>query len=100
MPEALWGYLLVGLVFFVLGRVTAGRGGGEPRRREPAPLSSAAPRPLELPAGLDAEIRELLDHDNTIQAIKRYREETGVDLKTAKDAVFEYREQLRRRGLV
>lgn len=103
MPENLWSYLLVGLVFFVLGRMTAGRGERGSRVREPvapAPRPSAPPRPLELPTDLDAEIRELIDHDNMIQAIKRYREETGVDLKTAKDAVFEYRERLRRRGLV
>lgn len=104
MPENLWSYLLVGLVFFVLGRMTAGRAGeravrpGEPVA--PAQRPSVPPPPLELPADLDAEIRELLDHDNVIQAIKRYREETGVDLKTAKDAVFGYRERLRRRGLV
>lgn len=101
MPENLWGYLLVGLVFFVLGRMTAGRGERSTRApAAPAPRPSAPPRPLELPADLDAQIRELIDHDNMIQAIKRYREETGVDLKTAKDAVFEYRERLRGRGLV
>ncbi len=103
MPENLWGYLVVGLVFFVLGRMTAGRGERSTRTSAPvapAPRPSAPPHPLELPADLDAQIRELIDHDNMIQAIKRYREETGVDLKTAKDAVFEYRERLRGRGLV
>ena len=101
MPENFWSYLLVGLVFFALGRMSAGRAGERAMRpREPVARPSAAPPPLELPAGLDAEIRELIDHDNMIQAIKRYREETGVDLKTAKDTVFEYRERLRRRGLI
>jgi ribosomal protein L7/L12 len=103
MPENLWGYLLVGLVFFMLGRITVGRGERATRASTPAapaPRPSTPPHPLELPADLDAEIRELIDHDNVIQAIKRYREQTGADLKTAKDAVFEYRERLRRRGLV
>lgn len=98
MPEDLWGYLLVGLVFFVLGRMSAGRGERGTRAVAPTPRASAPPRPLELPADLDAQLRELIERDNMIQAIKRYRDETGVDLKTAKEAVFEYRDRLRRRG--
>lgn len=108
MPENLWGYLTVALIFFVLGRMSADRGrlaarGGhtrDPRPSEPSPQAAAPPRPLELPTELDTEIRELLDHGNPIQAIKRYREETGVDLKTAKQAIDAYHEQLRRSGLI
>ena len=103
MPENLGGYLLVGLVFFVLGRMSAGRDERGTRANAPvtpAPRHSVPPRPLELPADLDAQLRELIERDNLIQAIKRYRDGTGVDLKTAKEAVFEYRDRLRRRGRV
>lgn len=37
--------------------------------------------------GFSAEVLELSQRGNKIGAIKRYREETGVGLKEAKDAV-------------
>lgn len=36
---------------------------------------------------LEAEIRQLLDSGNKIQAVKVYREKTGAGLAEAKDAV-------------
>lgn len=107
LSGSLWSYLLVALVFFVLGRLSVDRGRSgvrtgasdprEPARTAPPP---APPRPLELPADLDTEIRELLVRGNPIQAIKRYREQTGTDLKTAKAAIDDYQERLRQRGLL
>lgn len=107
MPENLWSYLLVAAVFFVLGRLTADRGGasarngdGDRNARTQTPRPTTPPRPFELPADLDTEIRELLVRGNPIQAIKRYRDRTGVDLKTAKEAIDGYQERLRRGGLL
>lgn len=42
-----------------------------------------------------ADVREALDRGERILAIKRFRQATGVDLKTAKEFV----DELRRRGL-
>lgn len=106
MPENPWSYLIVAAVFFVLGRLSADRGGTRPRsggeriERAQAPAPAAPPRRLELPADLDTEIRELVGRGNVIQAIKRYRDETGVDLKTAKEAIDDYQDRLRRGGLL
>jgi ribosomal protein L7/L12 len=44
-----------------------------------------------VPAG----VREALERGQRIEAIKRYREATGTDLKSAKEAV----DEIRRRGL-
>jgi hypothetical protein len=50
--------------------------------------------PRELPADeLDA-ITQLLFANRTIEAIKRYRQATGSDLKQARDTVYELRERL------
>lgn len=95
--DGLWGYLLVALVFFLLGRAT--------RDREPRPTRPEVPRPASTPepapdvaAGLEAELQALIADGNLIQAVKRYRDATGTDLKTAKDAVFARQEERRRRG--
>ncbi|HTK73728.1 MAG TPA: ribosomal protein L7/L12 [Gemmataceae bacterium] len=41
-------------------------------------------------SGLSAGVRQLADDGRKIEAIKLYREETGVGLKEAKDAVEAY----------
>lgn len=46
-----------------------------------------AQSPLPQATDLEAQIRQLLADDQKLNAIKRYREATGADLKTAKDAV-------------
>lgn len=102
--ENVWGYLLVALVFFVLGRTTGER---RPRDRH-LPASRVEPKPVDAPrspapqfsTALETELDELVVGGNLIQAIKRHREETGSDLRTAKDAISERQERLRRRGLV
>ncbi len=45
------------------------------------------PQPEVAPGGFEAEVLELLRGDKKIEAIKVYREKTGIDLKEAKDAV-------------
>jgi hypothetical protein len=42
------------------------------------------------PSGLSAGVRQLADDGQKIQAIKLHREETGLGLKEAKDAVEAY----------
>ncbi len=39
------------------------------------------------PAALEAEIRALLDEGKILEAVRRYRSETGVSLSAAHDAV-------------
>jgi ribosomal protein L7/L12 len=51
-----------------------------------APAGTASPAPV---AGTEwmTEVRRLKESDNLIQAIKLYREHTGLGLKESKDAV-------------
>jgi ribosomal protein L7/L12 len=66
--------------------------------RRPAPRPTPSPRLSdEHNFGLKVEIAALLQAGNKIQAIKVYREATGVGLKEAKDAVeaFEQGQMLR-----
>lgn len=51
----------------------------------------------EVPAAQDGEIVELIKRGNMIEAIKLYREQTGLGLKEAKDAVDELHRRLRGR---
>lgn len=95
--DGLWGYLLVALVFFLLGRATRDREPRPPRTEVPRPASTPEPAP-DVAAGLEAELQTLIADGNLIQAVKRYRDATGTDLKTAKDAVFARQEEGRRRG--
>lgn len=44
-------------------------------------------------SGLSSEVCRLADRGEKIEAIKRHREETGVGLKEAKDAVEAYLER-------
>ena len=71
---------------FILGRLSAGKGeryvGQAPGQRSNPP----APQ-VDAPAGAEEEIFALLRAGNKIEAIKRYREVYGVDLKGAKDAI-------------
>lgn len=52
-----------------------------------APASGLDARPRALTADARAEIEALIDDDQKISAIKRYREATGAGLTQAKDAV-------------
>lgn len=112
MPDGLWGKLIVAMAFFVLGRVIAGVGAGRRERddanavrnlyksRIPAHGPTSASSRLNVSAGLGAELRPLILRGDLIEAIKRYREETGAGLKESKDAVEAFREQLRQQRLI
>lgn len=79
--EASW--WLLGIVFvvgFVLGRVSRAGGGRYVGQAPGAPASRVQPVS-------DAEIDALVAADQTIEAIKAYRERHGVGLKEAKDAI-------------
>jgi hypothetical protein len=57
-----------------------------------APPPAADAQPVSMPAdplvaGLTAEIMDLVRRGKKIQAIKLYREQTNVDLKTAKNVI-------------
>jgi ribosomal protein L7/L12 len=54
----------------------------------PAP-PSPAPRVPELPPKFEMELLKLLQNQQKIEAIKRYREHAGCGLKEAKDTVEE-----------
>jgi hypothetical protein len=56
------------------------------RRRERPDLLQP-PKPLALPGELEARVRELLVHGDTIDAIKLVRKSTGAGLKESKDYV-------------
>lgn len=74
---------LEGLVAHLAGRAGIGQ----------AELSAL--RGQVAPAGITAEVQDLVARDRVIEAITVYRQETGAGLKEAKDAVDAYRAQRR-----
>jgi hypothetical protein len=102
--DSAWGPLILALAFFVLGRMTAGIGrrsrddARAPRNPYPSKPVSSAASPLEVPNGIDAELRALIAQGNVIEAIKRYRAATGADLKRSKNAVDALRRRIREGG--
>lgn len=89
-------FILVGLVGFVLGRLSGRRGGdaGEPmlqtsvpRTLDAARAASAAAESSTLDATSLEEIKRLLRERQLIEAIKIYRRQTDCSLREAKDAV-------------
>lgn len=99
-------YVIIILLFVVLFTSNGGRGAGQQleilrrlRRVERQLDSIARHLGVELPAELDPaegsdEVRRLVRAGQVIQAIKVYREETGVGLAEAKAAVDRIRAQL------
>jgi hypothetical protein len=80
-------YLLAGLVAIVLVIELASR---RRSRRTRGPNVYRVPHP-----DLDSEIVDLVKANRRIEAIKRYREENGVDLRTAKIAIEQLETQIR-----
>ncbi len=98
----LWQLVLVAIVAFVAGRVTARSSGRTPDRYQPPAGTSATAhgRPgagidlagrgspgIGIDAGLRGEIEELSRQGRKIEAIKLARERLGIGLKEAKDLV-------------
>jgi ribosomal protein L7/L12 len=92
------GYVVVGLVCFLLGRWSKGSAGGPMLTQRadwraaqpvqtPPPLAGAQTPP---DANLTAEVAALLRSGNKIAAIKLWRERTGASLLEAKNAVEDY----------
>ena len=70
------------------------RGGGRDLTGPPRTLSQPRPvSPIDLPrvdiatASRDEELLDLIRHGRKIEAIKRLRDQTGLGLREAKDAV-------------
>jgi hypothetical protein len=91
-------FILVGLVCYILGRLSGGRrdgGDGRPMLNTSAPrtldaaraATTAATHTGTLDAGALEEIKRLLRERQLISAIKIYREQTRCSLRDAKDAV-------------
>ncbi len=63
------------------------RQGSRYRRDTFVERSLAAPADIDTAAASDPEVQEAMDNGRKIEAIKRYRELTGVGLKEAKDVI-------------
>ncbi|HEY9402568.1 MAG TPA: hypothetical protein VIQ24_07730 [Pyrinomonadaceae bacterium] len=96
-------FVLVGLVCYVLGRLSGrrGGGGGEPMLQTSAPRTFDPSRPAAATAHagtLDAasleEIKRLARERQLIAAIRIYRERTNCGLREAKEAVEAIAESL------
>jgi hypothetical protein len=102
--DSAWGPLILALAFFVLGRLTAGVGrrrhddARAPRNPYPSKPSPSATAPMDLPAGIDAELRALVARGDLIEAIRRYRAATGADLQRSKEAIDALRRRLQERS--
>lgn len=74
-----------GLAFLVLLAIAMAGRGGEARRDLIRPPAPAAPGAALLPS-LEAQVRTLMAERRKIDAIRLIREQTGLDLKSAKEA--------------
>ena len=89
--------ILAGIVAFFVGGVAVMRPSDRSRlRRLESKLDlllkhfQIADASLDVVDGLSAEVRQLADAGQKIEAIKVHREQTGLGLKDAKDAVEAY----------
>lgn len=95
------GYLVVAAIGFALGRFSAFRA----RPSDDAEIPARNARTLDAIAAhlgiareataasgkLSPAVRTLADQGDVIEAIKRYRQETGAGLKESKEAIEDYR---------
>jgi ribosomal protein L7/L12 len=97
-------FLIVAAIAFVAGRLGAdfgARRGGELDARNARKLDlilqhlGIAADPVSRPGELSAEVRALADAGDKVAAIKRYREETGADLRESNAAIEDYRARVR-----
>ena len=78
--------VVAGVIALVCLALWVSRLGSDSVGRFGPPSGSPSPRTTDLDAGA-AEVRALIAGGNLIGAIKRYREQTGVGLTEAKEAV-------------
>jgi hypothetical protein len=88
-------FLIIGAIVLVIAFIARPGRNDAPLRRINRKLDIIIQHlGIELPetlvSGLSAEVCQLADADQKIEAIKVHREQTGVGLKEAKDAVEEY----------
>jgi ribosomal protein L7/L12 len=79
-------YALLLVLGFVIGRVTARQ---RPHERRPKPVQASYKPPAAplMDRDLETQVVLLLSQRGKIEAIKLYREHTGVGLREAKDTV-------------
>lgn len=80
-------YALLVILGFVIGRVTARQRPDHEQRSRPVPAAYAPPAVPLIDRELESQVVLLLSQRGKIEAIKLYREHTGVGLREAKDAV-------------
>lgn len=103
-----WDFLLIAALCLIAGRIGAGFGRGRSEdylaKRNARKLDAIikhlgiAEWPVSRPGQPSADVRAFAERGDTIAAIKCYREETGVGLKQAKEAVGAYRITVRDRS--
>jgi len=80
-------YALLVVLGFVIGRVTARQRPQHERRPKPVETSYKPPAAPLMDRDLESQVVLLLSQRGKIEAIKLYREHTGVGLREAKDTV-------------
>ena len=88
-------FVLVGLVCYILGRLSGGSRGGAgqmlqtsaPRAFTPLSANTSPPTAAALDAAVLEEIERQVRAGQLINAIKLYRQRTNCSLREAKDAV-------------
>lgn len=82
-------YALLVVLGFVIGRVTARQRPDRERRSKPDPVRATYKPPVAplMDRDLESQIVLLLSQRGKIEAIKLYRDQTGVGLREAKEAV-------------
>ena len=80
-------YALLVILGFIIGRVTARERPQRGRHPRPARNDYRPPMRPPLDGDLESQVVLLLRQRNKIEAIKFYRERTGVGLREAKDSV-------------
>ena len=86
-PDQILVLVGVAIVAFILGRATRGDVSGARTEREVADREQVENALAELSSDVQTEVDRLLTEHRKIEAIKIFREATGLGLKQSKDAV-------------
>ncbi len=88
--------VMVGVVFFIMSRRNSGSSGknsvGDFNNAPPSPFESAFSSTTSSDGD---EIQDLLRRGQKIEAIKIYRQRTGLGLREAKDAIEDMQRQMK-----